>query len=189
MRSGFFISFRLKKESKGLKEVEGTLQKLTEFKRIQGREGNVRQLLEEEIREYKSATQFVKYLSYKSIVFLENKSSESSLALFYKLRASNTRFEYAQRIVPLEHFFRYDEKKIIEVIGTLDESKTYKIMYEGRLCSSGMKEMLFKLITNNLILRVSLTDPYYTIVTQAFKNYVGVSVVVNEVKNFNFSCV
>ncbi|AFN83736.1 hypothetical protein EROM_091200 [Encephalitozoon romaleae SJ-2008] len=189
MRTGFFVSCRLNKEPKGLREVIGRLQGLVEppTKDVRGR--SIRQILEEEIEEYKSSTKFAKHDSYRCILFLENRSAETSLSLFYKLRASKTRFEYVYRVVPLDNFFQFDEEKILESVRGLDESKSYKIVYEGRLCHADMKERVFNLITKNISLRVDLESPHYIIVTQAFKNSLGISVVEGEKENFNFSAI
>lgn len=189
MRTGFFVSCRLNKEPKGLREVIGRLQGLVEPPRKVMGEKSIQQILEEEIEEYKSSTKFAKHDRYRCILFLENKSTETSLSLFYKLRASGTRFEYVHRVVPLDNFFQFDEEKILESISGLDESKSYKIMYEGRLCHADIKARIFDLITKNISLRVDLESPHYIIVTQAFKNNLGISVVEGEKENFNFSAI
>lgn len=187
MRTGFFVSCRLNKESKGLKEVAGKLQGLVEP--LPATEGgrSIKQTLDDEIEEYKSSTRFVRHDGYRCILLLENRSRESSLSLFYKLRASGARFEYVCRVVPLERFFRFDEEKVVESIKGLDKSKTYKIVYEERMCSAGMKERVFGLITSHLALKVDLKTPDYTVVVQGFKNSIGISVVEGERENFNFS--
>ncbi|KAL7345031.1 hypothetical protein P7C65_09s2g14700 [Encephalitozoon intestinalis] len=187
MRTGFFVSCRLNKETKGLKEVVGKLEGLIETPKKDTAGKSIRKILEEEIEEYKSSTKFRKHDGYRCILFLENRSSESSSALFSKLRESETRFEYVLRIVPLEEFFRFDEGKVLESIRGLDENKSYKIMYEGRMCHPDTKEKVFDLITGNLSLKVDLKTPHYIIAVQAFKNNLGISVIENERENFNFS--
>ncbi|AFM98972.1 hypothetical protein EHEL_090770 [Encephalitozoon hellem ATCC 50504] len=189
MRTGFFVSCRLNKESKGLREVTGKLQGLVEPPRKNSEEKSIRRILEEEIEEYKSCTQFTKHDGYRCVLLLENRSTETSLSLFYKLRASGTRFEYVHRIVPLDNFFQFDEEKILESIGRLDENKSYRIMYEGRLCHHEMKKKVFDLITKSISLRVDLESPHYIIAVQAFKGNLGVSVVEGEKENFNFSAI
>ncbi|CAD27053.2 hypothetical protein [Encephalitozoon cuniculi GB-M1] len=189
MRTGFFVSCRLNKEPRGLKEVISRLQRLVEPLGAAIEEKSIKQILEEEIEEYKSSTRFVRHDGHRCILFLENRSNEPSLSLFYKLRASGARFEYVHRIVPLERFFRFDEEKILESIRGLDGTKSYKIVYEERMCSPGIKDKVFNLITASLSLRVDLKAPHYMIAVQGFKNNLGISVVEGEKENFNFSAI
>lgn len=188
MQTGFFVSHRLNKGDKGLREVVSGLQRLVECRDVASVDGrSFKQLLEEEIEEYKNTAKFVKHSSHRSILFLENRSRVSTLGLFYRLREADTRFEYVYRVVPLERFFRYSSRQVIESVGELDRTRTYRILYEERLCSDGMKEAVFESITGALCMKVDLVDPHYTIVVQGFKDQVGISVVENEKENFNFS--
>lgn len=184
---GFFMSCRLNKEFRALKEAACVLQDAQDVQVTGSCTKSIRELLQEEVAEYKS-TSFVKYMGYRGILFLENRSSESSVTLFHRLRASGVVFKYVHRLVPLEGIFRFDEKKILDVVNGLDETKTYKILYEERLCGPEMRPRVFELITSHVKLKVNLTSPHYIIAVQAFKTHIGVSVVAGETRNFSFAC-
>lgn len=65
---------------------------------------------------------------------------------------------------------------------------TYKILFEGRLCPTTLKEELFKIIlpilTEN---KVKLEGPENIILVQAFKGLIGLTAMKNDRNNFNFS--
>jgi hypothetical protein len=188
MHSGFFISCRLSKEARGLREIVSALQELAGvqgFSHLYQGCPDYGKVLLCEIRQYKSGSKFTKRLGHKNIFYLENGSSGSSTGLFRKLRESERRFEYVQRVVPMEKFFKFDETKIIREIEGLDTSKTYKITFEGRLCGEAVKSRVFNLITHRLKMRVDLTSPFYNIIVHVFKSYAGITVM--EACDFNFS--
>lgn len=146
-----------------------------------------RKLIEEELLEYRTKNQFRKYDGYRSFFYLENLSNSSSIALYERMTKENIKFQYVERVVPLESIFPFSEERILKSLAGLEATKTYKILYEGRLTTNEMKTKIFSIITSNLKNKVQLNSPYYTIVVQVFKNNVGIAVIENEKGNFNFS--
>ncbi|KAM0672660.1 hypothetical protein CWI42_100250 [Ordospora colligata] len=189
MKKGFFVSCRQNKEQKGLREITRKLQILIESSVRMHKVCRLEEQLQDEIEEYKNHSKFVKLMEHRCILVIENKSHESSVSLFNKLRETNTIFEYVHRVIPLERIFRIDDAKIIEGIQGLEDGKSYKIVYEERMCSEGVKKRVFDVITKNICLKVDLETPDYIIAVQVFKSMFGMSVVMNEHKNFSFSAV
>jgi hypothetical protein len=64
---------------------------------------------------------------------------------------------------------------------------SFKIQFEGRLCSENLKGELFKILIPLINCKVDLTNPEFTILIQAFKNLIGITVIKTDKKNFNFS--
>jgi tRNA(Ser,Leu) C12 N-acetylase TAN1 len=190
MHTGFFVSCRLSKESRALREITLALQELAERPDslyMHRNSPDYERMLEEEIRAYKSSSGFAKYIGYKNTFYLENKSPVPSKELFGRLRESRRRFEYVQRVVPMESFFRFNEARILKEVEGLDSDRTYRITFEGRLCDKEMRSKIFGLITQKLRMKVSLTSPFYNIIVHVFKTYVGISVMNNRECSFNFS--
>ncbi|KAH9410814.1 hypothetical protein HK407_10g15800 [Ordospora pajunii] len=189
MKKGFFVSCRQSKEQKGLREITSKLQAFVEPSVKRQRVCSLEEQLKDEIDEYKNHSKFAKLMEHRCILVIENKSHESSVSLFNKLREANAAFEYVHRVIPLERIFPIDDARIAEGIQGLEHGKSYKIVYEERMCSAGVKKRVFDVITKNICLKVDLEAPDYIIAVQVFKSMFGMSVVMNEHKNFSFSTV
>jgi hypothetical protein len=188
MKKGFYISCKKGREEKAFKEVSGVLKNLLESSKEYSQYEDID--IEKEIKkevDLLHSNPFKIYFQYCSMLFISNGSSISSSHLYNLLRENQVSFVFAHRVVPFDAFFKFEETLLCEMIKCIKTDKTYKILYEERFVPENMKLRVFDCITSNLKCTVDLSNPYYLIVVQALKNFIGVSVIENEKFNFNFS--
>ncbi|KAI5175951.1 hypothetical protein PAEPH01_2205 [Pancytospora epiphaga] len=142
--------------------------------------------LEKEIGQMKNKKKFVKIDEHKSILLFSNHTGMMPSSMFTLLRSLQLGFYSVLRIIPLDLITKFDEEKIITFIKNRNFTGSFKIMYEGRICDPETRERMFKLILPHIPGKVSLDNPDHIVIVQAFKSYVGLSVVSNDLKNFNF---
>lgn len=141
----------------------------------------------DELRLFRSKKIFTKLDEYKSILFVSNHGEERPSAIYARMRALDIRFDYIQRVLPLDIITSFDAAQIREYVLEKNVSGSFKILYEGRLCDGGARERVFQAVLPLMTGRVALDNPEHVVVVQAFKSYVGLSIVGNDAKNFNFS--
>lgn len=79
-----------------------------------------------------------------------------------------------------------DLNLIYNLIDNYHFNNTYKILFEGRLCPD-LKNRMFEIIIPKIKIKVDLVNPDDVFVIQAFKYYIGLCILKNDVNNFNFS--
>ena len=127
------------------------------------------------------------YYTYKSILYISNTSSFSPTIMFLYLKNKNILFQYIQRIVPIEKFFQFNEKNILNELTSLNEFTNYKILYEERFAPNEIKNKIFELIISNINLKVDLKTPEIEIIVQVLKTHIGMTILKNFNGSFNFS--
>lgn len=157
MLNGLFISCKKNKELKAFKEVVSLFgtslnddNEIFEYEKV-----NIGNEINEEIKKMQK-DKFKLYYSYKSIIYVENKTLIPPSKIYEILRHKNILFEYVQRIVPIDTFFTFNNSKIIDAIENLDRTKNYKIIYEERFTGKEMKNKVFEIITGKLNMKVDL---------------------------------
>lgn len=189
MKRGFFISCIMNREAQGFREFVTRMAALDlgGITECAFPVHDFAQQLHDELFAYKSAKNFVKFDEYRSILLVESRLSLLPSQILVRIREAGIEFFNVQRILPLDLFIKYDEEAIKAYIMGQKIEGSFKILYEGRLCRDGMKEQLFKAILPHVQCQVALDRPEYIIVAQAYKSYIGLSVVKGDARNFNFS--
>ena len=178
--NGFLLSTSMNKELKGLREFSD---KMNSFETLERTEitnlSNFSQCLALELQNLRIRDSFTFIEKYKSLLIVKNYTLSLPSKLFIQLRANKCTFHAIKRIIPLDLITKYDEMVIA--------AYTFKIQFEGRLCPEDLKSNLFKLIIPLVDNKVDLNKPDYVIIIQAFKGLVGITVMENDLNNFNFS--
>lgn len=186
--NGFLISTAMNKELKAFKEFSN---KANSFVNLEPttltNTTNFESLLLEELRNLKINDNFVLLEKYRSILVVKNKTKNLPSNIFKKLRDDNSTFYGIKRIVPLDFITKFDEISIRNFIIKNTFEGTFKIQFEGRLCADNLKSELFKIIIPLIDNKVDLSGPDFVIVIQAFKGLIGLTIMKNDVNNFNFS--
>lgn len=188
MKTGFYVSCKKGREEKAFRELVGVFMHLIESTKIYSTYEDIN--IEDELKKEAAAqtsTPFKIYFKYRSMLFVSNESDLPPSWFYRALRSKNISFSLIQRVVPIDFFFKLEKEKIKSIISNLDQTKTYKIIYEERFVPEDTKLKAFGYITETLNMKVDLTSPYYLLSVQALKNNVGVSIITNELNNFNFS--
>lgn len=189
MGGGFLVTSVINREERAFKEL------ITRFRSMEigpnTREvsctSNFENLLADELRTLKNREDLTVLGKFRSILVLNNKTGYLPAEMFKKLRSSHAEFHSVLRIVPLDFFAKFNQEAIEEYILKNKFEGTYKVMYEGRLCPSGLKERMLQIIVPLVHCKVRLENPDFLIIVQAFKSFVGLTVMRNDSCNFNFS--
>lgn len=189
MKNGFIITSNMNREDKSFKEFKDKVQGVvaSPSKNSVNSQSNFYQLLMEELKNLKIKDIFAVKEKYKSFLLIENRSSAEPTDILRKCRNKNIEFKNVLRIVPLDFLSKFDQKSVENFILAHPFEGSYKILFEGRLCPEDLKERMFQIIIPLIHGKVKLVNPDYVIIIQAFKNFIGISVMENDVKNFNFS--
>lgn len=186
--NGFLISTTMNKEYKAFKEFSS---QMNFFVNTEKQELNnftdFTSSLADELRNLKIQENFTLMEKYKSILIVRNKCKSLPSDLFLRLRTENSSFYDIKRIVPLDFITKFDEVAIAAFIQKNQFNGTFKIQFEGRLCPDELRTDLFKIIIPLINNKVDLKTPEYVIAIQAFKGLIGLTVMKNDSKNFNFS--
>lgn len=188
MVNGFLISTSMNKELKAFKEFSTKMDSFIQADQKQlDNFSNFTESLAQELRNLKIHENFTVIEQYKSLLIVKNLTKSLPSELFNLLRVNDCVFHSIKRILPLELITKYDETVIASFIQRNKFVGSFKIQFEGRLCSPELKSNLFKIIIPLLENKVNLDTPDYVILIQAFKGLIGLSVMKNDDKNFNFS--
>lgn len=188
MQNGFMVTTVMNREEKAFNEFSNSLARFSSAseEELTNLEDFSIQL-QKELRAIKKSTNFSVEEKYKSILIVKNKTKKNPTEIFMWMRKSGLSFKKVLRVIPLDLITKFDEEKIQSFIKEHRFSGTYKVFFEGRLCRNDLKTDLFKLIIPLIQEKVSLDNPEYLIIIQAFKSLIGISVIENDKRNFNFS--
>lgn len=194
LKSGFYISCIMNREESAYREfvAKAANMELNAGISCSFPVADFAKELRQELRALKTNKNFAKIDEYKSILIIENKTIFTASEIFERLREQECIFHSIQRILPLDIYIKYDESEIRRYVLEKDISGSFKILYEHRLCDDNknndiMKDKIFGIIIPLVPCKVDLKNPDFVIIVQVFKNYIGLAVVKNDHKNFNFS--
>lgn len=186
--NGFFVSTIMNREDKGLREFYNTANKYVKIEKAHlSNTSDFEAALLSELKSMKIKQNFSVLEKHKSMVILKNETKMIPSDIVISMRTKKAEFENVQRVLPLDILVKFDESKISDYIRSKQITGTFKIQFEGRMCPSDLKNNLFKIIIPLIDNKVSLDEPDYTIIIQAFKSLIGISVVKSDKDNFNFS--
>lgn len=188
MKGGFLVTSIINREDKSFREFCSRFRSMRiEQSAVEvSCSSNFEKLLADELKALKAREDFAVLERAKSILVLSNRTRHLPTEIFGRLRSSRTEFCSILRVIPLDFFARFNREAIEEYILKNKFEGTYKVMYEGRLCPSGLKEKMLQIIVPLVHCRVKLEHPDFLIIVQAFKSFVGLTVMKN-VDGFNFS--
>ncbi|KAM0681011.1 hypothetical protein GINT2_000794 [Glugoides intestinalis] len=188
MFNGFIISTIMNREDKAFKEFVG---KASSFSFNSGIKisvlDNFSALLQNELQHLKKSARFLLQAKHRSILLVKNQTTSLPSDIFKWMRNCGVSFEHIQRIIPLDLITNFDVAMITDFVLQNKFSGRYKIFFEGRLCPDNLKIEIFKVIIPLITNKVDLDNPDYVVCVQAFKSFVGISILVNDSNNFNFS--
>lgn len=189
MTSGFYISCIMNREDRGWREFSDKVSLLMAKKEKMPFSANMnfQKALTEELRSYKPKASVELLERHKGVLFAKNLTNINPSEIFKLLRETEARFSNVLRIIPLDLLIKFDEQRIKNTIQESCIEGSFKIMFEGRLCEKDIKEKIFEIIIPNVGCKVDLENPRNVIVVQAFKNFIGLSVIKNDDRNFNFN--
>lgn len=188
MKSGFIITSIMNKEDKAFKEFNDKIGNIFNAPvQCYNCNSNFQKLLSQEIRNLKTKKNFRLLEKYQSILFIDNNTSKKPSEILEYCRNCQISFRNILRIIPLNIIIKFEIQTIQKFILENPFEGTYKILYEGRLCPNDLKERIFQAIVPIISSKVKLNNPDYVIVVEGFKSFVGISVIKNDTKNFNFS--
>lgn len=188
MFNGFIISTIMNREDKAFKEFVGKASSFSfNSSTTVSTLDNFSTLLQNEVLQLKKNASFLLQSKYKSILLVKNQTSALPSDIFKWLRSSGVSFQHIQRIIPLDLIISFDPIMITNFVVQNKFSGKYKIFFEGRLCPENLKLEIFKVILPLITEKVDLDNPEYVVCVQAFKSFVGISIVGKDSNNFNFS--
>lgn len=130
---------------------------------------------------------FILKEKHKSILLVKNQTEHTPSEIFKWMRDRCVSFRNISRVVPLDLISKFDEAGIRSFVMENRRRGSFKILFEGRLCPEDLKSEVFKVILPLVDAKVDLTHPDFVVVVQAFKSLVGLCIIENDPRNFNFS--
>lgn len=127
----------------------------------------------------------------KSVVIFSTDQPLDVISLFDDLKHRKISTRHINRLIPLQVICSISEieKSIEELLEGMRFEGSYKILYESRLCESGVKQTVFETVGGMAIGKVDLDKPDWLIVVQAMMDVAGISVMKNTKFNFNGKCI
>lgn len=190
MGNGFIITCVINKEEKAFREfkdiVDSSNFNINLAEKIETKMDFSKQLALD-LNKLRIKSSFIIKDKHKGILLVQNMSETSPVYIFNRLREKMTVFKNILRVLPLDLLYKFDHEIIQDFVRNHTFCGSYKIMFEGRLCQSDQKDRVFAAIIPIVENVVSLVNPENVIVVQAFKSAVGISIMKNDSKNFNFS--
>ncbi|KAM0676883.1 hypothetical protein BDAP_002010 [Binucleata daphniae] len=212
-KNGFFISCFRNREQQAYNDFIRLVSPLTSIKTDAALD--ITKSLEEEKSSDKQTLCKIHVKNLKNVVFIENKSKQSSLSLYENIK--HMKSKYIQRLIPLYTIFdlvdykeniqafvnEYVEENIkkhnnmIQTIIIIDNNAdknnnipthaTYKLVIEDRLTDKETKKEIFEYTLSLMKCNVNLKEPDFVFVIQICKNIVGLSFMKYDKKNYNIN--
>lgn len=192
MFNGFVITTRMNREDFAFKEFVRKV--IVPFSKTTGEletqltnKDDFSEILKQELIKLKKSQKFVLQEKYKSILLVKNLTGQKPTEIFRWMRENELVFQNIARVIPLDLILSFDHQVIHSFISKEKRTGSYKIVFEGRLCPENTKENIFQIIVPLIDSKVDLENPDFLVVVQAFKSFIGLSVLDRDHKNFNFS--
>lgn len=189
MKNGFFVSCVLGKEKRAAREIITCLESLELPCEAEPTDFSIdfAKQLDEELKQFKKKKRFYKFVESKSIVFIGNTTELAPSVLHKMIKEKNPKFRSVIRIIPLDMFGQLSSESISKFVQDRSFDGSFKITYQGRLCPSNTKQKVFESILPNLSGKVSLDNPEWQVLVQAYTSYIGISILQSSQCLFNFA--
>lgn len=188
MMNGFIITTVLNREDKAFKEFVGKVYGFDQKKTpVINNLVNFTSLLNIELEKLKKQQNFILKEKHRSILIIKNLSETKPSDIFRWMRKNGLLFQYISRVIPLDFISNFNILEISKYILNNPFEGSYKILFESRISPDNLKEKIFETIIPLIPSKVNLKTPDFLVVVQGFKLLVGICIVENDIKNFNFS--
>jgi len=188
MAGGFIITTGINREERAFKEFASKVSGFSSPPRDQYTHlSDFSSILKQELAKLSIRQSFTLQDKYRSLLVVKNETDTSPVEIFKWMRSKGILFKNIARVIPLDIMGKLDLEAIQQYVIERKMAGRFKIVFEGRLCLDERKSEIYNAVLPLIESEVSLKDPAWIVVVQAFKSVVGLSIVETDSKNFNFA--